>query len=239
MFHKKHGFGGNGAYIAGNLSHPELPGFVSIPVSHAFRNRPLTTPSQIGGPPFDLPDRSGGGCLTTGPFAGLSTKLGPQNISTGTTSRCVRRDFSYASLRDFSGAAQVQAAMAIPDFGTFEQTTDTTTFHPGGHWAVGGLYGTMTDTYVSPADPLFYLHHSNMDRAWWSWQTLNLAVREQEISGPLVFFDYANQLGGNATLTTPVWVGLANRVEFPAGQLLHIRKGPFCYTYDEVYDYEE
>jgi len=29
VFHKKHGFGGNGAYIPGNLTHPQLPGFVS------------------------------------------------------------------------------------------------------------------------------------------------------------------------------------------------------------------
>ncbi|KAK1828734.1 hypothetical protein QBC39DRAFT_384825 [Podospora conica] len=220
VFHNNHGFGGNGAYIPGNLSHPELPG-------------------HVGGPPFELPDRSGGGCLLTGPFAGLSTKLGPQNITTGTTPRCVRRDFSYASLRDFSGEAQIQEAMGLPDFGSFEQITDTSTFHPGGHWAIGGLYGAMTDTYVSPSDPLFYLHHSNMDRAYWSWQMLNLSVREQEISGPLVFFDYANQIAGNATLTTPVWVGLANRVDHVAGDLLHIRKGPFCYTYDQVYNFEE
>jgi len=125
--------------------------------------------------------------------------------------------------------------MTFPDFGTWEFITDSQTFHPGGHWAVGGLYGTMTDTYCSPADPIFYLHHSNMDRAWWSWQTRNLPKREKEISGPLVFFDYQNLLAGNATLDTRVWVGLANRVEFKAGDLLHIRKGPFCYTYDVLY----
>lgn len=31
------GFGGNGAYIPGNLSHPQLPGFVSYPPSSRFR----------------------------------------------------------------------------------------------------------------------------------------------------------------------------------------------------------
>jgi tyrosinase len=125
--------------------------------------------------------------------------------------------------------------MLLPTFGHFELVTDTQTFHPGGHWAVGGLYGTMTDTYCSPADPIFYLHHSNIDRTWWSWQTRNLAVREAEISGPLVFFDYGNAIAGNATLTTPVWVGLADPVEYEAGELLHIQKGPFCYRYDELY----
>ena len=125
--------------------------------------------------------------------------------------------------------------MTFPDFGTWEFITDTQTFHPGGHWAVGGLYGTMTDTYCSPADPIFYLHHSNMDRAWWSWQTRDLPKREKEISGPLIFFDYQNLLAGNATLDTDVWVGPANRVEFKAADLLHIRKGPLCYAYDVLY----
>ena len=223
VFQTVRGFGGNGPYIPGNLSHPELPGFV-------------------GGPPFDIPDRSGGGCIANGPFAGFTTLLGPQNMSTGTTPRCIRRDFSYHSLANSASPLQVEQAMLnITDFGSFELITDTTTFHPGGHWAIGGLYGTMTDTYTSPADPLFWLHHSNMDRAWWSWQMRDMAVREFDIAGPLVFFDYANKIAGNVTLATPVWVGLntTTRVEHPAGDLMHPRKGPLCYTYDQLYGYEE
>jgi len=125
--------------------------------------------------------------------------------------------------------------MAQPNYGAFDFVTDTQTFHPGGHWAVGALYGTMTDTYVSPGDPIFYLHHSNVDRSWWSWQKRDLSRRERDISGPLVFFDYQNQVAGNATLDTPVRFGLTNRVEFKAGDLLNIQKGPFCYTYDTLY----
>jgi len=30
--------------------------------------------------------------------------------------------------------------------------------------------GTMTDLDVSPGDPLFFLHHANIDRVWASWQ---------------------------------------------------------------------
>lgn len=75
-----------------------------------------------------------------------------------------------------------------------------------------------------------------MDRAYWSWQKRDLNKRGKEISGPLVFFDYGNQFGGNATLNTPVWAGLGeNRVEFRARALLNIQKGPFCYKYDALY----
>ena len=29
--------------------------------------------------------------------------------------------------------------------------------------------GTMSDPEISPADPIFYLHHSNIDRLWDKW----------------------------------------------------------------------
>lgn len=126
--------------------------------------------------------------------------------------------------------------MALPHYGDFEFVTDSQSYHPAGHWGVGGLYGTMTDTYASPADPIFFLHHSNVDRSWWSWQMRDLAARERDMSGPLVMFDYANALGGNATLETPVWVGLGeSRVEVKVTDLMHIQKGPLCYTYESLY----
>ena len=39
-------------------------------------------------------------------------------------------------------------------------------------------------------DPLFYLHHTNLDRLWWEWQAVNLTARLYDMSG------------GN---TPPVW----------------------------------
>jgi len=38
--------------------------------------------------------------------------------------------------------------------------------HGGVHIWVGG---TMSDASVSPADPVFWLHHANLDRLWWEW----------------------------------------------------------------------
>ena len=39
-----------------------------------------------------------------------------------------------------------------------------------------GPYGNMTN-FLSPVDPIFYLHHSNIDRLWWIW------TRKQESIG--------------------------------------------------------
>lgn len=31
----------------------------------------------------------------------------------------------------------------------------------------------MTDPFVSPGDPLFFLHHANVDRLWRDWQKVD------------------------------------------------------------------
>jgi tyrosinase len=33
------------------------------------------------------------------------------------------------------------------------------------------------------SDPLFYLHHANLDRIWWKWQMMDPHARLHEISG--------------------------------------------------------
>jgi hypothetical protein len=38
--------------------------------------------------------------------------------------------------------------------------------HGGVHIWCGG---TMSDAAISPADPIFWLHHANLDRLWWRW----------------------------------------------------------------------
>jgi tyrosinase len=38
------------------------------------------------------------------------------------------------------------------------------------HVAVGGPSGLMTDPDTAALDPIFWLHHANIDRIWWLWQ---------------------------------------------------------------------
>ncbi|CAF3562928.1 unnamed protein product [Fusarium graminearum] len=213
IFDNKHGFGGNGAWVPGNFSNPE-PG---LPVN----------------PPWDVPDRSGGGCIKKGPFTGLKSNLGPGN---GTTynPNCIRRDFAPLSFRDMSGPDAIKDGMRQKDFGFFDRVTEST-FHSGGHWGVGGLYGTMTDKWQSPADPLFWVHHANVDRAWWSWQIRDLKKREKDVSGPLVNFDYANQAAGNVTLNHPIAIFETRQLKAKVKDVMHIRKGLLCYDYEDTY----
>ncbi|TVY64171.1 NmrA-like family domain-containing protein [Lachnellula suecica] len=39
------------------------------------------------------------------------------------------------------------------------------------------------DSVASPGDPLFYLHHANLDRLWWEWQAANFSSRLYDLGG--------------------------------------------------------
>jgi len=48
--------------------------------------------------------------------------------------------------------------------------------HGGGHFTMGGDPGS--DPFISPGDPAFFLHHSQIDRVFWIWQLLDLPNRQ-------------------------------------------------------------
>lgn len=60
--------------------------------------------------------------------------------------------------------AGVPTAMSQTSYDTF--TSPINGIHGGVHIWVGG---TMSDASLSPADPIFWLHHANLDRLWWQW----------------------------------------------------------------------
>ena len=41
----------------------------------------------------------------------------------------------------------------------------------------------MNNVFSSPGDPLFYLHHANLDRVWRMWQARDLPGRLFEVDG--------------------------------------------------------
>jgi tyrosinase len=67
-------------------------------------------------------------------------------------------------------ATDLAAATARSDFPSFQSTLEGV--HGLVHQAVGGVappLATMA-TSSSPADPIFWFHHSNVDRIWAQWQ---------------------------------------------------------------------
>jgi tyrosinase len=54
----------------------------------------------------------------------------------------------------------------LNDFTSF--TSQLQGVHNGVHVWVGGSMGAVP---TAPADPIFWMHHANIDRLWWQWQT--------------------------------------------------------------------
>ena len=81
----------------------------------------------------------------------------------------------------------------------------------------------MVESFAT--DPLFYLHHANLDRVWWLWQQM-LPSRLYEVSG-------------RSTVTPPFQnVTLDSKLEMENFEawltirdVMDIHREPSCYTY--------
>lgn len=88
----------------------------------------------------------------------------------------------------------------------------------------------MGDSYLSPGDPLFWLHHNNLERLFVSWQKKDLKRRLKDVSGPIYAFDFANQRGGNVTLGFEVNLGPLGGSR-SLGSLMEVGKKELCYEF--------
>ncbi|KAH6908712.1 hypothetical protein BKA70DRAFT_1385955 [Coprinopsis sp. MPI-PUGE-AT-0042] len=198
------GFGGNG-----------VPGTYTPP-------SPQPQPDWVGLPPSGL---GATGCVQTGPFKDMVVHLGPGDI---VDAHCLVRGINEIIKPTLTSSA-VNLLYLIPEFERFRQQLENgllaLSVHNGGHGLVGG---EMSNVFSSPGDPLFYLHHGNLDRIWWKWQNAKPSTRMYAISGntnssspssPQLTLDYQMPF---TTLSTPV------RVE----NVMDTNSAPWCFTYD-------
>lgn len=207
--------GSNGAFIP-NRDPPVLS------VEGAWRLNGELSPGTI------LPLGTGGGCLVKGPFSDTTVFLDtfsqrlPDNW-TEARPQCRRRDLNDKLLRLYNHQTRVDNIMRAPDIVHFQYRMDPT--HGRGHGSVGGHMGNF---FVSPLDPVFWLHHGQVDRLWAVWQAEDEARR----------FQY------NGTSTTGNPVGVTPEVDddtvltfHPVGREITLREsvvymsGRYCYIY--------
>ena len=111
--------------------------------------------------------------------------------------RCLTRDINLEWSKQTS-RSDVEYLLTCPDAKCLEQRADgweaqnstsqngryvrrgIPQVHPAGHFSVGGL---QNDPFASPGDPVFYLHHAQLDRVWAFWQAENPSKRTFEIGG--------------------------------------------------------
>ncbi len=86
---------------------------------------------------------------------------GPSLATGGPTAR--RTDIDTTAYDDLATSAQ--SAMAATTFTSFQNQIDG--IHGGVHVRTGGDMGSVP---TAAYDPIFYLHHANVDRLWADWQ---------------------------------------------------------------------
>lgn len=93
------------------------------------------------------------GCVRSGAFNGFMTVY--------PTRDCLRRNFVNGRLGSFPTAQALNATLSrARDYDDFRSRLETV--HDSVHTAIGGNMGF----FYSPSDPIFYLHHANIDRIW-------------------------------------------------------------------------
>ncbi|KAJ3040208.1 hypothetical protein HDV00_011305 [Rhizophlyctis rosea] len=260
VFDKTYGFGGNGPYVEYVSFIPGRTGggcvqdgpFTYPQFSLSIGPAPLP-------PRFDIPPPAANATTTTTATTATTTTTAtvapspvtpslpkmsdffpPTNL-TISNPHCLKRDFAQQYLSDQVNKTNYDYVLSQKTFADFTwyleggpSVTNVGTLHAGGHFGVGGSLGGMADPYLSPSDPMFYMHHTNLDRVWWKWQKADRSgKRYREYAGPIVAFDYQNTVKGNVTAEYVTGLDeLGKGVQLK--QLMDTKGGFLCYDYEEL-----
>ncbi|KAI0023881.1 hypothetical protein F4780DRAFT_769121 [Xylariomycetidae sp. FL0641] len=194
-----------------------------------------------GGRDSFFPTGSGGGCVTEGPFKNYTVNFGPNTAEDplDPNPRCLKRDLNtgicaqFASLRNTT-----EVILESPDIALFQANIQGDfrwpaarkwgfAVHGGGHFSIAGDPGG--DFYFSPLEPVFYLHHGNIDRMYFIWQNLDFENR-QTMAGTITMMNQPPSRNGTLEDVLDITpVGEA----YKFGQLLDTVGGdPFCFVYE-------
>jgi len=81
----------------------------------------------------------------------------------------------------------------------------------------------MRRPVASPNDPIFYLHHAQIDRAWWIWQQEDPAARNADYSG----LEFGNVPATLDTIMEMKGLGLDRKVR----DFMTTSNDDLCYRY--------
>ncbi|KAG5744610.1 hypothetical protein H9Q70_012690 [Fusarium xylarioides] len=191
-----------------------------------------------------IPSGNGGGCLKDGPFLGAVANLGPPSPgmdgmkATSTpleyNPRCLRRDLSHYAIDQWMTLPNLwnitlgkasHSIKAMQDEFQGRFADEFLGIHAAGHFVMGG---DSSDLFSSPNDPIFFLHHSMVDRIYWIWQALH-HNQSKDIAGTITILNQPPSR--DAVKSDPLNMGV-NADEITIDDALDTLGGsPFCYFY--------
>lgn len=188
-----------------------------------------------------LPVGNGGGCVMSGPFVDTTVTMGPfpfSDLRTGLPSnwsdynpRCLERDLNNFGYQ-FTNQTMIDLALKQPEIGALTDFVNGGVAgqqlgpHSGGHFAVGPL---MFDTFASPFDPAFFVHHAMLDKLWLDWQEIDFVERQFQYNGTSTIFNGASTPSvTNETDLFFLSIGGPMKVK----DVVSTRSVTYCYIYE-------
>ncbi|ORY67562.1 uncharacterized protein BCR38DRAFT_427482 [Pseudomassariella vexata] len=124
-------------------------------------------------------------CISTGAFTNLTVAY----YAGDARPHCINRGFTDGFDEDPEMNKDMMAAWYTPaaiknltesnhDFENFWDALEN-----GPHGAIHNVLGGDMVPATSPNDPLFIMHHCQIDRLWWLWQQEDASVRNRDYSG--------------------------------------------------------
>ncbi|CCX16658.1 Similar to hypothetical protein AN9388.2 [Aspergillus nidulans FGSC A4]; acc. no. XP_682657 [Pyronema omphalodes CBS 100304] len=199
--------------------------------------------------PPNMPLGIGGGCVMKGPFSkdkfklqiAKGDKLGPADP------RCLTRMFNPKVAKDWCGHEVEEAMKRTKSYKEFYQNMQGNSLDYNQSWGLhvcGHFSVTNVDIFIRTTDPLFFLHHTNLDRIWWEWQKRDPKKRTKEIDGKLKplpsYFpdgDYGNFPDEKAEITLDWMVDIGRfGGKVKVADLMDITKSPVVnYEYSNTF----
>jgi tyrosinase len=101
---------------------------------------------------------------------------------------------TYTGDAEFGGGITPPGTTFWHHTGRLEQTP-----HNDMHGQIGGSSGWMSFPSTAAQDPIFWLHHSNIDRLWWTWQKTYDEPTDTAWTGQS--FDFFDEHGHRVSMT--------------------------------------
>ena len=195
-------------------------------------------------PTFQFPHGSGGGCVTTGPFAHMDYTMPvipitvlingeplPANAFSNQPT-CLTRDLNTQVAKSQTNLSQWLTALDAPDQATFDVLMNGIPgkaqlgLHSGAHFVLGSPSSSL---FSSAQDPIWYPLHTMLDYTYWVWQQKH-PENAWDLSGTKTAVNIPPS--DNVTLESwePDWGYLMPSVQ--VSDLMSTTSGPFCYSYE-------